>query len=1158
MRLPPSLAKGGPLRRRVLTLLRRARGWPFLGGLAEWTHARLVPALSRGGVLRRRSVKLMARVLRLPGVVGVVARGSTAVDKLARHRRRSAGRVHPASVAAILGWTLIGPLLELCWFAVHVPLALLRRVPLVGLPIERWEAWRVRRSGLLDEAWYRRRHPGVSDPAADFVRRVARERVRPQPLFDPQSYLSNRPLLRVAGVNPLLHYVSFGRVDEIDPGPLFDASYYLSVEPAVVDGGMPALAHYLRGGWRAHTAVHRLFDRGFFLYRQPWLDEPALEPLSHFAEHGAREVLDAHPSFDTRYYLLQNPDVLDAGQHPLEHYLRYGAAEGRDPSPMFDTDYYQHLYPDVAARRMNPLVHFVQHGAAQGRAPARTLPPPWDPRSREQSSRRARPGRAKAVFVLPDGNDGPLSRLMLDVVAWFERERGLECVVILGADGALFARFERHGVVLVEEHVAGAQADGGAALQRIALGDVRFAIVASARCADFARALDGAGVPTLALVDERLDASARETAEKLARHARRIVFAQQSMLDALHGLCPLAADQGRVLPLTPVRAEVRARDRAALRRELTGVDDLPADALIVLGFGESGDEDAAPDFDRISARLQEAAAGPVHRVWVLEDEPGRDPPPPGLRVAPPREDLSDWWVAADVVVSTAVRERQPSKVLAAMALGRPVVAYAARGEDRALLAEGGGRRMMVGDVAGTTLTLQALLSDPPALAALGRAGPRLVAERHGAGATLAALCAMVEADLHVQLPPARTAGDARAARPRVIFTTPTWNISGVNTFTRTLIAGLNRRGFAAELLFTGFQAGAQDLPDVPYRFLDEVQPGPGGPWSKDRWQRLIRYLMADSPCIFVPGFDYFASAVCAALPDDIGCLGAVHSDDFEHYEHTERLGRYWNALVGVSERCYERMLEVAPHLRPVAHHIPYGIVLPERRTRPVRGADEPLRIVYTGRIEQVQKNVLALPGLVRELEARGVPFVLTLVGEGSMLETLRWRMGDSIAAGRVRLAGRMNPEQVQAELFASDVFLLVSFFEGLPVSMLEAMASGCVPVVSDIESGVPELVRDGVTGLRAPVHDMAAFAAHLQALAADRAQLARMSAAAVEHAHARYGDERMCDDYAAVLHEIWREITQGVYRRPATTLPPSELGPILLPPWLQRDPATFP
>ena len=1115
---------------------------------------KLPASLAKGGYWRRRALKWLARLQGWPVVGGLVARGVTTVAKLGRLRRRHDGRIPAGSAAAVVGWALAGPLVELAWFAVHAPLALVRRVPGLGAPLVAWEAARVRRSGLFDTAWYARSQPEAGgDGAAHYGRVGARRGARPDPLFDSRSYLARRPLLRLLGVNPVLHYVAFGRADELAPGPLFDAGLYLDQEPPLADRRAP-LTHYLDLGWREGRQPHALFDRAWFHERQPWLADLGRDPLSHFAEHGAREALDPHPCFDTRWYLRTYRDVWEAGINPLEHYLTYGAAEGRDPSPMFDTDVHTSLYLDIGARRMNPLVHFVRYGAAMGRTPAHTLPPPWDPRSRDETRRKLRPGRPKAVFVLPDGSDTPLARLMLDLVAHFDRERGMECVVVLRVDGPMFARFERHGLVRVEEHLAAGRSDGARALEQLDAEDLRFAVVASARCPAFVRELDALQVPTLVLVDERLDASAREAAEVLARHARRVVFANQALLDAQQTLAALGEDVGRVLPLFPVRADVRGVDRAALRRELVGRDDLADDALVVLGFGERGDEDAAPDFQRIASRLADTATVPVFPVWVAEDDPDIDPPPADLRSVPAPADFAPLFAAADLVLATAVRETQPSKVLVAMAVGRPVVAYSARGEDRALVGEGGGRRMMVGDVAGTTSMVQALLADPAALPALGREGRRLVAERHGAGATQTALCAMIEGELRVRLPAARSA----APRPRVVFTTPTWSISGVNTFTRTLIAGLNRRGFDAELLFTAPEDGSEHVPDVPHRFLDRELPGDDAPWSRGRWQRLMRYLVADGPSIFVPGFDYFASAVCPALPDEVGCLGVVHSDDLEHYEHTERLGRYWNALVGVSERCYERMLEVAPHLRPVAHQIPYGIVLPEKRAREVRPADSPLRIVYTGRIEQVQKNVLALPQLVAELEARGFPFVLTLVGDGNLLETLREKLSGSIAAGRVRLAGRMSPAQVQAELFASDVFLLVSFFEGLPVAMLEAMASGCVPVVSDIESGVPELVRDGVTGFRAPVHDLAAFADHLATLAADRALLARMSAATIEHAHARYGDERMCDDYAAVLHEIWREVTLGLYRRPESSTPPSGLGPILLPPWLQRDAATFP
>jgi hypothetical protein len=274
-------------------------------------------------------------------------------------------------------------------------------------------------------------------------------------------------------------------------------------------------------------------------------------------------------------------------------------------------------------------------------------------------------------------------------------------------------------------------------------------------------------------------------------------------------------------------------------------------------------------------------------------------------------------------------------------------------------------------------------------------------------------------------------------KPRVVFATPLWNISGVNTFTETLMRGLAQRGFEVELLFTQQGIDRERLPDVPHRFLDDALPGTGGPWSADRWSRIIRYLSEAAPCIFVPGYDYFASAVSPALPHDVGILGIVHSDDYEHYDHAERLGRYWNGIVGVSERCYERTLALNRGFKPITWHIPYGIHLPTGFVRAPRGPKAPLRIIWSGRLEQTQKNVLAIPGLVRELEALGFAYVLTLAGDGAAEAELRDALRQELESGRVRMPGRLTLAQVQTELQRSDVFLLVSFFEGLPVSMLD-------------------------------------------------------------------------------------------------------------------------
>jgi glycosyltransferase involved in cell wall biosynthesis len=113
----------------------------------------------------------------------------------------------------------------------------------------------------------------------------------------------------------------------------------------------------------------------------------------------------------------------------------------------------------------------------------------------------------------------------------------------------------------------------------------------------------------------------------------------------------------------------------------------------------------------------------------------------------------------------------------------------------------------------------------------------------------------------------------------------------------------------------------------------------------------------------------------------------------------------------------------------------------------------------------------------------------------------------------VDVVGLLSVEEVQRTLLRSDVFLLVSDFEGLPISLLEAMSAGCVPVVYNIKSGVPDAIEDGASGILVPHGDISAMARTLVALHSDRRRLESISQAAVQRHAERFSLERMSAAY---------------------------------------------
>lgn len=197
--------------------------------------------------------------------------------------------------------------------------------------------------------------------------------------------------------------------------------------------------------------------------------------------------------------------------------------------------------------------------------------------------------------------------------------------------------------------------------------------------------------------------------------------------------------------------------------------------------------------------------------------------------------------------------------------------------------------------------------------------------------------------------------------------------------------------------------------------------------------------------------------------------------------------------------------------RLVTIHNAMPDVDPQLRADP---AAQPPRLLMVARFAP-QKDHDTLFGALAGLT--GLVWELDLVGAGPDEEAVRQKADDLGLAGRIRFLGMR--EDVPELIAASQVYLLISHWEGFPRSILEALRAG-LPVVATDVGGVREAVLDGETGFVVPEKDHAILAERLRTLLADPTLRGRMGAAARALYEAHFTFDRLVEEALDVYEDV--------------------------------------
>ena len=348
------------------------------------------------------------------------------------------------------------------------------------------------------------------------------------------------------------------------------------------------------------------------------------------------------------------------------------------------------------------------------------------------------------------------------------------------------------------------------------------------------------------------------------------------------------------------------------------------------------------------------------------------------------------------------------------------------------------------------------------------------------------------------------------------------NIDGPTAWIKRLLPFLNEKGIEARILFIA--ANTSNLP----AFNEFVKMGFACkliPWELF-WEEKIRSIIKDikefPPDVFIPNYFPVASYVNfwikkAGIPSII----VLHNDnEMQHALVDEFAGSNDDlnvaAIAGVSKMITKMALDKNIGNVKISC-IPCGTPVPNRVSNYKEG--DTLKLIYAGRLNEEQKRASDVAKVFCRVVKEIPGTEAVIYGSGGSLKNVLSIIEAEGKGFPVKYGGVLKSDVMLSHLLEHHVFVLLSNYEGIPITLMEAMGCGLVPVCTSIRSGITELIDDKHNGLL--VSDRGdEFVSAIKMLKNDPARWTEFSVAAKKRIVAEYSDEIVYHKWLELIKEI--------------------------------------
>jgi glycosyltransferase involved in cell wall biosynthesis len=224
----------------------------------------------------------------------------------------------------------------------------------------------------------------------------------------------------------------------------------------------------------------------------------------------------------------------------------------------------------------------------------------------------------------------------------------------------------------------------------------------------------------------------------------------------------------------------------------------------------------------------------------------------------------------------------------------------------------------------------------------------------------------------------------------------------------------------------------------------------------------LEFLNRYASPVFLPNCRnglYFAAQIAGR--QGVPWAFTIHSDEPLFWNVAKAISVISSSGVFVGVSRYVGQQVIQQGLAKHSSVIPHGVPLSEKRTS---FSDAPFKVAYSGRIIEEQKRISLVLRTMALACRQDHRLECWLIGDGPEAESSQAWVREQGLTDRIFFTGRLEVQEVRKRISQFQAVLLMSDYEGLGISLLEAMACGVVPVARRIQP-ITEFVKNNETGL---------------------------------------------------------------------------------------------